>query len=436
MSRLFTMIIVSTPIILAATLGQSAAAQAPGENVAGADSAFLRGVYFNPLIEGSTNYPWLLSYPTYRRQITAALQDMVREATLNLAAIFLSMPNSLATPKQAPAPGQPLAEWANVTYLDNVALFIDDCHAAGVSVALDMANNMWIPYSVDAGTRLVGVPDDPPGTDPWWPVADDTPWDESVTWYTEIIEYVEGKTNHPESIAWWCMGGNHALGGAETALWDNDGVPDMKVYNELFVKNVWPAFKTAGTRPKAAPYLLPIFSSTSYWMDREDARLSAFTNLKEWIVDDLGLPPDYWPVTLYPLCDPAPNGHFYLREIVDILGHENAHRIVPTDLGVLADHSGIILSTEGHTDAEQFGWLFEKFREYGFPAWWTWCYQDGPGESRGLRRENGTWKKELLDVISKQAFELAPRMPAVGVWGLGLLTAAATVGGGVLLCHP
>ena len=173
------------------------------------------------------------------------------QTNLNFVAIFLLMPHSLATPKIAPAPGQPLGEWANMTYLDNVALFVDDCHEFGVSVAFDMANNLWLPYSVDTVNHRVGVPNDPPGTDPWWPVADETPWDESITWYTQIIEYVERKSRHPESIAWWCMGGNYSLGGAEPMLWDNDGLPATKSYTEKFVKKVWPAFLAAGKRPKA-----------------------------------------------------------------------------------------------------------------------------------------------------------------------------------------
>ncbi len=392
-------------------------------------SASMRGVFFNPVINDSTNFPWLLYYSTYRSEIKMALQEMATEANLNFAAIFLLIPNSLATPKQAPTPGQPLEEWANMAYLDNVAMFIDDCHEAGVSVALDMANNMWVPYSVDTANHLVGVPDDPAGTDPWWPIADDTPWDESVTWYTEIIEYVEGKASHPESIAWWCMGGNYTFGGAETGLWDNDYIPEIKTYNELFVKNVWPAFKAAGQRPKAAPYLMPILSNNTYWMARDDARLSGFTNLKKWLVDDLGMPPDYWPMTFYPLCDPAPNGHYYYKEILDILGWENASRIIPTDLGVLADYSSTILSTEGYTDTELFQWHFDKCAEYGFPGWWIWCYQDGPGETRGIREQDGQWKTDLVQVIAAQMPVIGEDAPVAGLLSLGSLAFAGIMGG-------
>ena len=72
-------------------------------------------------------------------------------------------------------------------------------------------------------------------------------------------------------------------------------VPALLACTERFVKAVWPAFRAAGKRPKAAPYTLPIFSSTPYWMAKpREERLRAFIQLKEWLLDDLvraGAPP-------------------------------------------------------------------------------------------------------------------------------------------------
>jgi hypothetical protein len=286
-------------------------------------------------------------------------------------------------------------------------LFVDDCHAFGISVAIDMANNMWVPYSVDTANHRVGVPNEPPGTDPWWPVADETPWDESITWYTQIIEYIEHKSHHPESIAWWCMGGNYSLGGAEPVLWDNDHVPEIKSSTEEFVKKVWPAFVAAGKRPKAAPYLLPIFSRNPYWMSKTpEERLSGCVNLKKWLVDDLHLPPDYWPMTSYPFCDPAPDGFHYLRRIVEVLGRENAPRIISTDLkgpGHEDEIYACIIDAGAASNTDMLLWHFKKCGEYGFGGWWIWAYQDTPTSASGIRDIDGGWKQDLVRTIKSQA---------------------------------
>ena len=367
----------------------------------------LRGVYFNPRIRPDPEVSWLLYYGEHRSQSRASVQEMVDHASLNFVVIFLLMPHSLRTPKIAPEPGQPLGEWANVAYLDNVALFIDDCYEFGVSAALDMGNNLWVPYSVDTENHRVGVPDDPSGRDPWWPVADETPWDESLTWYTQIIEYVERQARHPESIAWWCMGGNYSLGGSESVLWNNDSYPEIISYTEKFVKEVWPSFLVAGKRPKAAPYILPIFSKNAYWMAKPpEERLSACTNLKKWLVDDLHLPPDYWPMTSYPFCDPAPDGFCYFRKIVEIIGKENASRIVSTDFkgsGHEFEMKDCIITTKKASDAEILNWHFRKCMEYGFAGWWIWEYQDTPHYTWGIRDFDGGWKQDLVGIIRRQA---------------------------------
>ena len=75
----------------------------------------------------------------------------------------------------------------------------------------------------------------------------------------QVIEYVEARAAHPEAIAMWCMMGNYHLGAAEPVLWDDTNRPEIGKCTERFVKVVWPAFRAAGKRPKAAPILLPIF---------------------------------------------------------------------------------------------------------------------------------------------------------------------------------
>jgi len=376
-------------LITAACIGGSAASQSP-----------FRGVYFNPLVKPETpDFPWLCFYPEYRPQIQTTLKELVSATGINLIDIFVCIAYSLKKPSQAPQEGQPLTEWANIAYLDGVAAFIDDCHDAGLSVELDLASNMWIPYSVDPGHQI--------GNSGYWPKPDETPWNESALWYREMIEYIEGRTKHPEAIALWCMMGNYELGAAEPCLWDRDDNPAITTNTERFVKQVWPVFRAAGKRPKAPPIMLPIFSNTAYWMQKTpQMRLSAFHNLKKWIIDDLAMPPDYWVMTTYPFCDPAPDGFSYLKEIVNILGSENAARIISTDLKGPGhdDVRDCIISIQDRPGPEILQWHFQKCAHYGFAGWWIWAYQDTPSAHSGLRDTTGKWKPDLVDAIKQQKF--------------------------------
>lgn len=380
----------------------------------GAEGAQFRGVFFNPYVwhEQMAGYPWPVfnKYEgQYRSQIRAALDDLVHDAHVNLIAVFVPIPFTLAHPPQAPAAGQDIAQWGNTAYLDGLALLVDDCHAAGISVELDLADNRWIPYSVDS-ERHIGRPGNAV-----WPVADDTPWDESATWYAGVINYVEAHTRHRESIAMWCMMGHYQLGTAEPCLWNTDGNPAILSHTKQFVAQVWPAFRAAGQRPKAAPIMLPIFSNSSYWMPRSPAeRLSAVSNLKQWLVDDLRLPPDYWSLTAYPYCDPAPDGFYYLRRIVEILGAEQASRVLVTDLkgpGHAHELKESIIAADGHAGRDMLEWHFRKCAEYGFAGWWIYSYQDQEAEDQrtGIRNLDGSWKSDLLQLLQQQAPGVTPR---------------------------
>lgn len=356
-------------------------------------SAGFRGVYFNPNLGNTPNYPWLLRYAEHRPEVQAQLKGLVAETHMNLVSVFVLIAYSLKTPSEAPGAGLQVETWANLDYLDQVADFVDDCHDAGLQVALDLACNLWVPYSVDPKNQI--------GNSPYWPRPDESPWDEAATWYKGVIEYVEGKAVHPESIAYWSMMGNHQLGGAEPMLWPDDNNAALIASAERFVKEVWPVFRAAGKRPKAAPFAFPIFSNNDYWMKKSpDERLAGFINLKKWIVDDLKLPPDYWPMSTYPLCDPAPDGVYYLKRIVKILGKNQAARIISTDFKAIGiDFADSIIATKGKSSAELLKWHFQKCAEYGFSGWWIWSYQDTATEKTGLRDGKGLWKPELVEQI-------------------------------------
>ena len=354
-----------------------------------------RGVHFNPLVKPDTpDFPWLLHYDGCREQVRTALRELAAETGANLVDIFVCIAYSLKDPAQAPDANAPIGAWANMSYVDNVAAFVDDCHDAGLSAELDLASNLWVPWSVD--------PDNQIGNSKYWPKPDETPWDESANWYREMITAVEARAKHPESIALWCMMGNHALGTAEPCLWNRDDNPALLAATETFVKKVWPVFRAAGKRPKAPPILLPILAKDPYWAKKTpEDRLSGFVNLKKWIVDDLALPPDYWVMTTYPLCDPAPDGVSYLRRIVEILGPDNASRILSTDLKGPGhdDVRDCIVSIDGHPGPELLQWHFDKCREYGFAGWWIWAYQDTPSARSGLRTVDGAWKADLVRAL-------------------------------------
>jgi hypothetical protein len=362
----------------------------------------LRGVFFHPQVKQSESpeFPWLLLYPQCRSEVRTHLKELVTTTDINFVSVFVNIAHSLKQPSQSPQVGQPLTAWANTTYLDNVAAFIDDCHTAGVRVEIDLACNLWVPRSVEPKHQIAYSGK--------WPMPSESPWNEAALWYRETITYLEGHTRHPERIAMWCMMGNYEFGEAEPCLWDRDDNPAIAASAEKFVKYVWPSFRSAGKRPKAPPIMLPILSNTSFWMARSPkARLSAFANLKKWIVDDLALPPDYWVMTTYPYCDPAPDGFFYLRAIMEILGPENAGRIVSTDLkGAGHDQElrdSIIIPPGGQTGADMLKWHFQKSAQYGFAGWWIWAYQDTPKATTGIRDLAGNWKQDLVQVIKQQA---------------------------------
>lgn len=356
-----------------------------------------RGVHFNPQVQADPNFPWLLHYAGQRTAVRKALRELRTETGANLVDVFVMIPNSLRTPARGNRVGQRLEEWANLGFLDNVALFVDDCHDAGLSVELDAVDNRWIPCSIDSSEHI-----GKPGS-PWWPTADETPWDEAAEWYAQVITAVEVRARHPEAIAFWCMMGNYHWGAAEPVLWSDEGRPAILEWTERFVKRVWPAFRAAGKRPKAAPILLPILAEGGYWEKRTPAeRLGGFTNLKRWLVDDLKLPPDLWVMSSYPYCDPAPDGFHYLREIVRILGKGSARRLISTDLkagGHENELTGTILRPGGRTGADALKWHLGKVREHGMAGWWIWAYQDTPASASGLRRMDGTWKREWVDLM-------------------------------------
>jgi len=400
----------SLTIAILLRIGPATDSMAVSGEVPPAPRTGLRGVFFNPNVAhaGMSGYPWPVFDPygpEYREEIRAALRDLAAEAKINYIDLFIPIPFTLSHPAQGPRPGQMLGEWANMTYLGNVALFIDDCHDAGIAVELDLADNRWIPYCIDSEHHLGR----PGGTS--WPVADAAPWESSATWYSQIISYVESRSKHPENIAMWAMMGNYQHGCAEPVLWETDHNPAILAHTEQFVKRVWPAFRSAGKRPKAAPYLLPIMSNCAYWTPKSpEKRLSGVVNLKKWLVDDLALPPDYWPMTTYPFCDPAPDGFHYLRKIVEILGPKNASRIISTDFkgpGHEQELKESVISSGLHSGRDLLDWHFRKCAEYGFAGWWIYSYQDQTvfDQRTGIRRADGQWKADLLEAVRRQAWQ-------------------------------
>ncbi|MBI2422669.1 MAG: hypothetical protein HYV27_07555 [Candidatus Hydrogenedentes bacterium] len=353
-----------------------------------------RGAHLNERLDGSET-PWLVDYAAHRARIRGILDGLVKGAGVNLVDIFVSIPYTLKEPSRAPDPALPLAAWGNTAYLDRVAAFVDDCAAAGVQVEIDLASNLWMPASIDSAQQIA--------QSGHWPKPDETPWDEAAHWYRGCIEYVEARAAHPEAIALWCMMGNHALGTAEPRLWDlAPGTPEA-LATETFVKHVWPVFRAAGKRPKAPPVLLPILSSAPYWTAKTPGeRLSAFSNMKRWIVDDLKLAPDYWVMSTYPWCDPAQDDFHYLRRIVEILGSDQAGRILSTDLkgpGHEREWVTSIIAPQGRSGVDALAWQVEQSRAYGFAGWWVWAWQDSGEAAWGMTDKDGTWKHERLRAL-------------------------------------
>ncbi len=358
----------------------------------------LQGVHFNPVSPSppGTGH-WLADYHLIRERVRKEVTDLVAETGVNFLDVMVIIPTTLREKATAPSDdATDVREWANIQTLDNLVAFLDDCHRLGVRVEVDLACNLWIPYRIDTAHHI--------GQSEWWPKPDDTPWTEAAVWYEQILRYVEGAVAAPESIALWTMMGNYQFGGAEPVTWDWPEQPEVLVYTERFVKEVWPRFRRAARRPVGSPIMLPILADTPYWNVKTPAqRLSSFSNLKRWLVDDLHMPPDYWVMSTYPCCDPATDGFHYLREIVRILGPENAGRIISTDFkGAGHDTSTCIVDKSTLSDADVLRWHFAKITEYGFGGWWIWSYQDSANEATGLRDLQGRWKPDLVDTVRQR----------------------------------
>ncbi len=359
--------------------------------------AKLCGVYFNPQVRpGGPRFPWLRHYDKCRHAVNKELAELVGKTGINFICIQLLIADTLKDGAPVSHWGSKITDWADLAALDNLVAFLAHCRTLGVCVEIDLANNMWIPYAVDCAHHTANHR--------WWPKPSATPWVESIVWYTQVIQYVEGKASDPGTIALWDMFGNYQLGGAEPVLWNTPDCPEIARWTEAFVKRVWPAFRKAGSRPKGAPIVLPILSKSDYWRQKSAAeRLSAVSNLKRWLVDDLKMPPDYWVMTSYVRSDPATDGFCYLKAIVDILGRQNAGRIVSTDFkGPGHDLSGAIVDTRGMTGAEMLQWHFAKVDEYGLGGWWIWSYRDTATSQTGIRDAQGRWKEDLVNVIRQR----------------------------------
>ena len=203
------------------------------------------------------------------------------------------------------------------------------------------------------------------------------------------------------------MFGHYQLGAAEPILWDTPWNPKIKVYTERFVKKVWPHFYRAGERPKGAPILLPILAGKEA---TPSYRLSGFRNLKKWLVYDLNMPPDYWIMSTYVKSDPAADGFYYLKHIVEILGRKNANKIISTDFkgpGHENDDPPGVIDRSNLTGPEMLQWHFNKAKEYGFAGWWWWAYRDGATPNGtpaywGIRDDKDNWREDLVKVIAQQ----------------------------------
>ena len=324
----------------------------------------LQGVHFDP---SSPSPPgtghWIADYHLIRDRVRGELAELVETTGVNFLDVMVLIPITMREKAAAPSDqARDVTEWANMRTLNNLVAFLDDCHGLGVSVEIDLACNLWIPMSVDTPNHI--------GQSEWWPKPDDTPWTEAAVWYEQIIRYVEGAV----------------------------------AYTERFVKEVWPRFRKAGRRPVGSPIMLPILADTPYWnVKSPEARLSSIRNLHKWLVDDLALPPDYWVMSTYPCCDPATDGFQYLREIVRILGPENAGRVISTDFkGAGHDLAGCIVDKRKLTGAEVLRWHFDKVTEYGFGGWWIWSYRDTDAEPTGLRDVQGKWKPDLVGAVRER----------------------------------
>ncbi|MCF6284701.1 MAG: hypothetical protein L3K26_05895, partial [Candidatus Hydrogenedentes bacterium] len=162
--------------LLVVAVSTASAAATPDARGVPAPSA-LRGVFFNPqLPEG---HAWLLRYPACRARVQKIVRELSRETPVNMVVVYVNIAYSMKPPAELPGKDQAFVQWANTTYLDNVANFVDDCFDVGIAVELDLASKLWVPWSVQPNHQI--------GNSPNWPKPDEPPWTEAAAGYSGCI---------------------------------------------------------------------------------------------------------------------------------------------------------------------------------------------------------------------------------------------------------
>ena len=350
---------------------------------------------------------WLGDWSDFDQEYLVLLP---RKTGIGLVTFYAPINSTLADCSRLPVPGEAVEDWADMDYLGNLIDVLDFCSLIGVRAEIDLATNCWVPSSVDAASHIsaqtgVGC----------WPVPDDDPWDEAIAWTSGLIEHVEASVADPESIALWTLTGNYTSGMAEPALWDSS--PEVMSATREFVRNVWPAFAAAGSRPKGIiclPILLRDYPSA--------ARLSAFTNLIEYLD---GLPaPDYLVVTSYGGMDSCAEWtgqtRDILREIVDLADAAwpgGSRKIIMSDFKwEESDLADTIVSRDGMSRSDVFRWHFAACDRYRLAGWWWWWYIGSP---RGILGDHG-WNEDLVDAVAARTLrtDIAIFRPPEGLWSI------------------
>ena len=93
----------------------------------------------------------------HKNEVNKELSDLVDKTGINFIDMQVLIPWTLKMEGVPPSdPNASMTTWANMRTMNNLVDFLDYCYSKNVSVEVDLATNMWIPYTVDTNQHIIG----------------------------------------------------------------------------------------------------------------------------------------------------------------------------------------------------------------------------------------------------------------------------------------
>ncbi len=107
-----------------------------------------KGCYFIPY---TTNFgvdcTWISFYhqTDVKEEVNNELDELIDKTGVNCIQLGMEIARMLGDVDTLPQPGGDIEDWANMTYINNMATFINYCDSKGIGVIFELCTNCWIP---------------------------------------------------------------------------------------------------------------------------------------------------------------------------------------------------------------------------------------------------------------------------------------------------